>query len=60
MNIQCNYNGETVNIVNIDVNGSQIYVAYINASNNFLVSNENFSTSAGQTAVLLATSATIV
>jgi hypothetical protein len=51
---------EDKNIIKVNINGNQIYDIYIDINNNLLVSNENFSTSAGQTAVLLATSATIV
>jgi hypothetical protein len=54
MNISATLDGESVSIVDIDVNGHNVYVTYVNASSELLTKVKFLSTSA------IATSATIV
>ena len=37
MNISATYNGSSVRVVDIGCNGSNIYVTYVNASNQLIV-----------------------
>jgi len=52
-------NGEAVNIVAINVNGSVIYISYVDASSNLKTTVE-FLTSAGYIGTIIATGATII
>lgn len=56
MNISATYNGEMVNIVDIDVNGHNIYVTYVDSMSNLKSSITYF----GGSPTIIATSATII
>ena len=42
MNVSATYKGESVTIIDIDVNGSSIYVSYIDASSVLKISQDFF------------------
>lgn len=57
MNISATYKGESVTIVDVDVNGGTIYVTYIDDSDVMKVSSDLFPNTT--TMVTIATSATV-
>jgi hypothetical protein len=63
MAIQCTLDDQVVKIVDIDLNGSDIYISYIDPSDNLLVKKKWFKqhdAESGLTYMLIATSATLV
>jgi hypothetical protein len=52
-------NGQTVNIVAINVNGSSIYISYVDGDSNLRTTQE-FLLSAGYIGTIIATNATII
>jgi hypothetical protein len=59
MNISAVMDGESVNIVDIDVNGHQVYVSYV-VSGNLLVKRQFFYVEPGSTFYTLASAASII
>jgi len=57
MEISATYKGEAVTIVDIDANGSSVYVTYKDASNNLIV-DRNAVAPTSATSLTIATSAT--
>ena len=55
MDISATYKGESVNIVDIDVNGSTAYITYRNAATELVVDRMAFPTSSGITSAVIAT-----
>lgn len=58
MNITAIYNGEEVTIVNVDVNGCEIYLTYTTSADQLKVSRAFFDHKSDYT--IIATSATVV
>jgi len=56
MKVSATFNGSVVQIADIDVNGCQIYVTYVDASSNLIVDKVFYP----QSATTIATGATIV
>lgn len=56
MDISTIYNGELVNVVDIDVNGHNIYVTYVDSASNLKTSITFF----GGSPTVIGTSATII
>jgi hypothetical protein len=59
MNISATFQGATVNIVNIDVDGSMCYIAFKDSSNNLKVARQWFSQDTA-TDNIIATNASII
>jgi len=57
MDISATYKGNTVNIVDIDVNGSTAYITYRTTGSELVVDRISFPTSSGVTSAVIATGA---
>ena len=46
MNVMCTFDGESVTITDIDINGASIYITYVDSANLLKVKKKNFFTNA--------------
>lgn len=59
MNISATLNGQAVTIVGIAVDGTEIYISYVDSSNNLTVTRSFLNRKVEDSATVIATSATI-
>jgi len=57
MNVTATLDGDVVTIVDVDINGSDIYIAYVDSSNDVKVTKKLYPL--GSTGFIIATSATV-
>jgi hypothetical protein len=59
MNVSATYDGSVVNIIDVDVDGTDIYISYIDASQNLKIGKKFLAPNQNQTPTLIATSVTV-
>lgn len=60
MNISVTFNGETINIVNIQVNGTEIYITYVDSTGALKVTRAFFSRKDDNAVATLGTDSIII